>query len=88
MARVVGLSKVIFKFKSKKGNQCFKIISKVLDGSTGEIIEGSSLITEKQAKQFSEDFDIPIKDLDEVDEETFEDFEGKEGKEGNEGSEE
>ena len=77
-SRVVNLSKVIFKFKSKKGNQCYKIVTKVLDGTTGEIIPGDSLITEEQALQLSKEFDIEIKDLDEVSDETFEEFEKNE----------
>ena len=63
MNNKVNLNKVIFKFESLKGNQCFKLVTKTLDGETGEILEGGTLIAEHQAKELSQRFDIPVVDL-------------------------
>lgn len=57
------LGRVIFKFTSKKGNVCFKLVTKTLDTRTAEILEGDTLISERQAVDLSKRFDIDIKEL-------------------------
>ena len=77
---IVSLSKVIFKFVSKKHNLCYKLVAKTYNGNTGEIDENDSLISEEIALQLNKEFSIEIKDLDEVIE-TFEEFEESENEE-------
>ena len=67
-----GLSKVIFKFTSKNENVCYKLLTKVFDTQTGEIIEKDSLITKELALDLSANNDVEIKDLDLIQEEKFE----------------
>ena len=57
------LGSVIFRFKSKKGNIVFKIVSKSYNTITGEVLEGDALISETQAVDLSKSLSIDIKDL-------------------------
>ena len=69
------LSKVIFKFTSKeKHNECYKLLTKVFDPDTGEIVEKDSLITKEVALNLEKNYDIEIKDLDAKAEKDFEDY--------------
>ena len=57
------LGAVIFKFTSKKQNVCFKLVTKTLDTRTAEILEGDTLISERQAVELSKTEGYDIKEL-------------------------
>lgn len=59
----VNLNKVIFRFVSSKGNEVFKLSSTVADGVTGEIVDGSALITKEQANTFNTKYGWEIIDI-------------------------
>lgn len=60
---VENVSKVIFRFVSGKGNEVHKLSSTAVDGVTGEILDGSTLISKPQAKMFNEKYNWPIIDI-------------------------
>ena len=69
---VVPLGKVILKFKSIKGNEVFKLVTKSINTKTDEIIVGDTLISEAQAVHLAKEFNIDIKVLEKK--EKFEDM--------------
>jgi len=60
---VENVSKVIFRFVSGKGNEVHKLSSTAVNGVTGEILDGSTLISKPQAKMFNEKYNWPIIDI-------------------------
>lgn len=60
---VENVSKVIFRFVSSKGNEVHKLSSTAVDGVTGEILDGSTLISKAQAKMFNEKYGWNIVDI-------------------------
>ena len=75
MAKMVGLSKVIFKFTSReKRNVCYKLLTKGFNVDSGVIEEKDTLITEETALLLQSTQGIEIKDLDAKADEDFEDY--------------
>lgn len=73
--RNVSLSKVIFRFTSKKKqNLCFKLVTKSFDPDTAEIVEKDSLITKEVAETLNKLHGVEIKDLDAKADQDFEDY--------------
>ena len=56
----MAMSKVIYNFTSRKGNQVYKLVTKTFDNATGEIVDNQTLISEEMSNVLNETYGIEI----------------------------